>query len=149
MRGSPLLRTVFLVIALIMVGWVFIRVTAPREHPPAQTVRPHDATPATRWTADFLLRLSADAESITVATRSGIPVELTSAGASHAGTVDLDSADPWVDVQIIWKPSPDTGPAHRFAKITIEIPGRPTFKHVIDGRGDLDERIELPPANAS
>ena len=44
---------------------------------------------------------------------------------------------------IRWR-NPPTAGEHRFAKLTLEIPRQPTFTHVFDADGDIDDFLELP-----
>lgn len=91
--------------------------------------------------APFRLLLSDPAEEVEI---SAVTVSKpAAAGAQVAGTLELDPSNPQVSLRVRWK-NP-TGPAeHRFAKLTLEAPGRETFNHVFDADGDIDDFVELP-----
>lgn len=137
------MRTILIALALVAAGAGFVRVTGARATPAAAATPAQSARAPDLLAADFLLRLSAAADFVEVAGRSGAPAELTAAGAMLVGSLELDAADPWVDVRIVWRVD-DAPASHRFAKLILEIPGRPTIERVLDGRGDFDERLELP-----
>ena len=60
-----------------------------------------------------------------------------------SGTIGLDAKSPTLGLTVRWKNAPTAG-EHRFAKLTLEAAGQPTFTHVFDSDGDIDDFIELP-----
>jgi hypothetical protein len=60
-----------------------------------------------------------------------------------SGILEIDPANPNLSLTVQWKNPPAAG-EHRFAKLTLEAPGRDTFTHVFDADGDIDDILELP-----
>ncbi len=71
------------------------------------------------------------------------PIRPADGGNTVSGTVTIDPANPSLSLVVRWK-SPAGEGEHRFAKLTLEAPGQPTFTHVFDADGDIDDLIELP-----
>lgn len=90
----------------------------------------------------FRLQLSAPASDVKIDT--GRAVE--SLNIDHSpiiGHLTLDPENPHLALTIHWKylAAPEE---HRFAKLTLEIPGQDTIRHVFDAAGDVDDFLELP-----
>ena len=133
MRGSPLLRSLLITIALLVAGFGMMKLTRAGQSPePAPTI---STTPVSDSMATpYRLMLSADAAEITLK-----PGNLK----ATSGTINLDPANPHVILSVRWKVQPATG-HHHFAKLTLEPPGQPTLVQVFDATGDIDELFELP-----
>ena len=138
MRGSPILRFIFLAIALMITAVGLQRVTSARveETSPILTEKPKPATSA----IPFRLVLSAPA--VTVEINPGKPLQLSPEEMPISGTLEIDMANPHVALMIRWKNPPTPG-EHRFAKLTLEAPKQATFTHVFDADGDIDDFLEL------
>lgn len=141
-RGSPLLRFSFMVLALILTGVGLMRVTsasltAPEKNPPlAQTeIKISRSTP-------FQLLLSAPATEVKIDSGKG-PESFQTETSTLLGTLELDAQNPQLSLTVKWQNPPAPG-EHRFAKLTLEAPGEPTFHHVFDAAGDIDDFLELP-----
>lgn len=117
------------------------RITAARDHSSPGPARAGEIATPTAAQTPFRLLLSAEASELEIDTGSIIRPSLN--GSEIAGTLDLDPQNPRVALVVRWK-QPAAEGEHRFAKLTLELPGRPTFTHVFDARGDLDELLELP-----
>lgn len=142
-RGSPLIRSIFLILALIATGGVLARLTAAKR--PAETRAPMEKSgtaPAGTSRVPYRLLLSAPASEVRIDT--GGP---TAAASPLSGTLELDPANPHLALIVRWTQPPKDG-EHRFAKLTLEIPGQTTFTHVFDAQGDIDDFLELPVFNA-
>jgi hypothetical protein len=139
-RGSPLLRFIILVFALAATGIGLMRVTSakPTEN---QAVPVKDPEKQPLSAVPFRLQLSAAAEVVEIDTGRVIRPPV---GASLvSGMLELDPGNPRVSLIVRWKNGAAAG-EHRFAKLTLEAPGQPTFTHVFDADGNIDEFLELP-----
>jgi hypothetical protein len=133
-RGSPIFRFIFLVFALAAAAFGLMRVTSAGSRAAAPVSGPPFRQPLPP--VSYRLVISADAAKISVETGKSTTSTLT-------GTLDLDPANPRVALAVRWKSAPPAGET-RFAKLTIEAPGRETFVHVFDAPGDIDDLVELP-----
>ncbi|MEX1049335.1 MAG: hypothetical protein WED15_07390 [Akkermansiaceae bacterium] len=143
MRGSPLIRFIVLAIALAATGAGLARITGARENPTAAgplRVTENPVTTAADSTP-FRLLLSAAAREVEIDT--GRVIRPGVGGTVISGLLELDPKNPRVGMLVRWQ-DPAAGQEHRFAKLTLELPGQPTFTHVFDARGDIDEILELP-----
>lgn len=89
----------------------------------------------------FRLLLSAPAAEVEIDT--GKTLSLPPDGPSLSGTLELDPRNPRVGLIVRWK-TPASAGEHRFAKLTLEAPGKDSFTHVFDAGGDIDDLLELP-----
>jgi hypothetical protein len=138
-RGSPVLRFILLAIALVITAAGLQRVTSAK----AATnllILPERTRPAAS-TVPFRLMLSATAASVEI--NASKPLHLAPDETPISGTLEMDPANPHVALIIQWKNPPSTG-ERRFAKLTLEPPRQPTFTHVFDADGDIDDFLELP-----
>jgi hypothetical protein len=140
MRGSPLLRFIFLALALAATGLGLARVTAPRAEDRAILPTPPVASPSGN-TIPFRLLLSAPAAQVEIDTGKVVRPRLDDP--SISGVLELDARNPRVGLVIRWKQSAASG-ERRFAKLTLEAPGQETITHVFDADGDIDDFLELP-----
>lgn len=145
MRGSPLIRFFLLFIALVFAGLGLVRLTSTKVIAKKVSEKPVDEPVATASTP-FHLILSSEAAEISI--DSGIEPVLrpTQTGSSISGNLALDPKNPHLSILVRWKTPPVSG-EHRFAKITLEPVGQPTFTHVFDSAGHIDEFLELPLAH--
>lgn len=142
MRGSPLVRFILLAIALAATAVGVSRVTAVRPISAPTPPIPIAENPTTHpESVPFRLLLSAPAALVEIDT--GKPLQPPLDGASLSGTLELDFANPHVGLLVRWK-NPPSANEHRFAKLTLEIPGQETYTHVFDAQGDIDDFQELP-----
>jgi hypothetical protein len=136
MRGSPILRTLAVLVLLALTGLALAKLT--RQQAGGRFPQPQEAVaPAANASLRGHYRLILSAEAA--------KVELESAGARHPemeGTLDLDPANPAVALRISWAVS---SPGHRFAKLILDLPGKDSFTHVFESPGDLDDIWELTP----
>lgn len=135
-RGSPLLRSIFILLALAMSGLALVKLTATQQPPPVAAERAA-AAPTTALVIPYQLMLSAQASSIEIAGNDRPPLDQPS------GTLSFDPKNPFLTVFIRWKTPPAPG-ERRFAKLTLDPPGKPTLTHVFDSAGDIDDLFELP-----
>ena len=138
-RGSPVFRFIFLAIALMITAAGLQRVTSarPEQAPPIFREKPKPTASA----VPFRLVLSAPAAAVEIDT--GKPLQLSSQEMPISGTLEMDLTHPQLALVVRWR-NPPTAGEHRFAKLTLEIPRQPTFTHVFDADGDIDDFLELP-----
>jgi hypothetical protein len=133
-----------LAIALALAALGLVQLTAERitEVPDASGPVPAAAGGDT-ISGHFQLLLSAPASELRIST--GRDERIISGGAESTlgGSLDFNRLDPRVELVIQWSEPPQTG-QHRFAKLSLELPGTPTVIHVFDSAGDIEEWIELP-----
>jgi len=141
-RGSPLLRSILLTIALVIAGIGLVRLTAERTHDTQLPLPPVQVSVET-MAGRFHLLLSAPAEAVVVSTGRDEWTAPAAEVAAPGGVLEFDRRNPQVSLIVRWAGVPETG-EHRFAKLTLELPGRPTIVHVFDSQGDIDEFVELP-----
>jgi hypothetical protein len=132
--------------AMVLAGLGFMRLTAARA--PASGLPPVTAPAAAATLSDripgtFHLLLSAPAAEWTISAGPGFEESQRQPAATLTGGLLLDPADPQVILTVRWAAPPAAG-EHRFAKLTLELPGRPTVVHFFDAAGDIDELLELP-----
>ena len=140
-RGSPLVRFVFLTLALVATGVGLMRVTAGR--PAARiSVQPTATNVEASVHVPFQLVLSAAATEVNIESE-GPALHFSEETNPLAGKLLLDPQNPHVSLVVRWK-TPSAQGEHRFAKLTLEAPGKPTFTHVFDADGDIDDFLELP-----
>jgi len=90
----------------------------------------------------FSLTLSAAAKSVDLKSRDGTSLFHGAPGDPLNGVIELNTVDPVVLISIAWKDA--DAPGHRFAKLTLEPPGKATLVHFFEATGDLDDVWELP-----
>jgi hypothetical protein len=144
-RGSPLLRTIFLAIALLATGAGLSRITGAREGPVAAGKVVEEVLAEDGWGVEipFRLLLSAPAEEVELDTGERVRPALALGDAPLSGRLRLDPKNPRVGLTVRWR-TPAVAGEHRFAKLSLEIPRQATFVHVFDADGDIDELLELP-----
>jgi len=141
-RGSPLVRSILLTIALVIAGIGLVRLTAERTQD-TQLPLPPVQVSAETVAGRFHLLLSAPAADVVVATGRDEWIAAATDDAAAGGVLEFDRRNPQISLIVRWAGPAQAG-EHRFAKLTLELPGKPTLVHVFDARGDLDEFLELP-----
>ena len=136
-RGSPLLRSLFILLSLVATGFGLANLTGGRQST-APTITDRPAVSRSSLPTPYRLTLSAAGDIVLD------PGNL----ASTTGDITLDPANPHVILTVRWKEKPQPGFRH-FAKLTLEPPGRPTVTHVFEAAGDIDELFELPLGTSS
>lgn len=137
-RGSPLARTVLVLLALVASGVGFARLTIWGAKVPVavENSEPHESEKSF-VSARFLLTLSSPASSVSL---RGKAIEPELSG-GYSGSLDFEKKAPLIFLKVEWKE--ELG-SRRFAKLVIEAPGEETFTHVFDAPGDIDDFVELP-----
>jgi hypothetical protein len=138
MRGSPLIRTLIVVLGLAIIGMGLAKLGSEGPTPPPPAIEAPDDR-AGSIAAPFVLTLSADARS----------VELESSGQVQtfepdtrilAGTLPLEPGHPTVFITVKWS---DPEPSPRFAKLVLEPAGLPSMNRVFDAQGNLSDVWEM------
>jgi hypothetical protein len=129
----------FLAIALMITAAGLQRVTSARTEKTPPMLR--EKLKPTASAIPFRLVLSAPAAAVEINT--GKPLQLSSEEMPISGTLEMDPTNPHLALIVRWKNPPAAG-EHRFAKLTLEAPKQPTFTHVFDADGDIDDFLELP-----
>lgn len=134
MRGSPLMRTLFVLAALVLAGLGLSRLTRPT---PLATAPPPSAEQNAAPTRDasFELLLSAPAKSVAL-DAGGTSFNRENPAGPLAGRIEVSGEHPLVSLKVIWA---DTSPGHRFAKLRLDRPGRDGIEHVFSAPGDIDD----------
>src|SRR5262245_35449349 len=123
MRGSPLLRTLAVLVALLLTGIGLARLTAPATPqvtappPPIQKAEPTKTNAAT-----FELLLSGTAKRVSLEA-GGEPLAIENTAGPLTGKLALSSDKPTIFLTVEWA---DTTAGHRFAKLRLEAPGQET-----------------------
>ena len=140
MRGSPFLRTLLLAGGLLLAGLVLWRLTrAP--HETGRPIGPEHEPVATALPCGFELKLSARAKSVELKDREGrVLFQSTQTTGPLLGTFTPDAVDSAIFVTIRWA---EPGEGNRFAKLTLEPPGKPTRVRYFEAAGDLEDVWEL------
>ena len=136
MRGSPFLRTLIVLAALLVTGLALARLTAER---PRKTVQEQVDSSAKAPTAvkkaTYELILSGTAKEVSLDGGAASATATNSAG-PLAGSLEISGEMPVISLSVKWA---EQSPCHRFAKLRLEIPGKPTLEHVFDATGDIDD----------
>jgi hypothetical protein len=137
MRGSPLFRTLVVLVVLLLAGFGLARLTG--SSMPKTTVEDQKPSPAAEASsATFELLLSAAAKSVSLEAGGPAVVQESPAG-PLTGTFEIHGEQPVVFLKVVWA---DTTPGHRFAKLRIDRPGQETLEHVFSAPGDIDDLWE-------
>ena len=136
MRGSPLIRFFSLTLSLVIVGAGLAWLTSAKKTTPRVASSPETHKEPSSLAVPYQLQLSSEAAVIELDT--GI-----SKASGTSGSLQLNAGNPYVSISVRWK-NPPSGQEQRFAKLILEPAGKPTFTHVFDSTGDIDDLLELP-----
>lgn len=140
MRGSPLMRTLAVLLALLATAFALARLTKPV---PVDAVQAIDETPVAPefLKASVELMLSAKARQITLESGDS---RLTASDTAETvtGTLELDASQPVVLLRVIWA---DDAPGQRFASLRLDQAGKDSREHVFISPGDIDDIWEPEP----
>jgi len=135
-RGSPLLRSIFIVLLLIASAVVLVRLTSAQA--PAETSQPTAPAREKSGLQQLPYRLTFSAEVAEMKLSAGEQPAVSEA----SGTLSAAPGSP-LFLTVRWKSAAAAG-EHRFAKLVLEPAGKPTITHVFDADGDIDDVFELP-----
>lgn len=134
MRGSPLMRTLLVLVALLLAGLTLSRLTRPAPATSASPDPVEKVTPSSR-DASFELLLSAPAKSVMI-DAGGSPSVHENPTGPLTGRLELSGDHPLISLKVVWA---DASPGHRFAKLRIDRPGRDGIEHVFSAPGEIDD----------
>ena len=145
MRGSPLVRTILVLLALVASGIGFARLTDTGSEVPKIRDKPgfeavtDTVKPALE--AKVFVTLSGSATSVKIDGYRG-PVDLGEPiDGIYSGTVSIDPDSKILLLTVKWA---EEVKGRCFAKLVVEAKHRETFTHVFDAPGDIDDFVELP-----
>lgn len=138
MRGSPLFRTLAVLVALLLTGIGLARLTAPaaKEVTAPPPVEKPESAKTTSATVELLL--SGTAKRVTLEA-GGEPLAFENTAGPLTGKLLLSSDKPTIFLLVEWT---GTTAGHRFAKLRLEVPGQDTREHVFSAPGDIDDLWE-------
>lgn len=143
MRGSPLLRTLVVLVALLVTGLALSRLTA--RQPASRIEAPKEEAVASAGSAmkkaSFELILSGTAKEISLDAGAAAVTQANSAG-PITGNLELSGESPVVSLKVTWN---EASPGYRFAKLRLEVPGKDTLEHVFSAPGEIDDIWEPLP----
>lgn len=141
-KGSPIIRSLLILILLVASGFGFLRLTA--ENSEVNVPQVSENLPDTQQkgiSARYFLTLSAEASEVLLDAGFGKTPALKSSGSEFQGSLEIPSEAALIDLKIVWA---DETVDHRFAKLVIEAEGQKTFTHVFDSDGPIEDFVELP-----
>ncbi len=142
-RGSPLIRTALVLLAILVSGLVFSHLTSEqkpksvaggetKELKSKQLIRAHYIVTLSERAAYVEVKSAGEPSSWNLSSESGIE-PLT-------GDIIIDLDKPVVFLKVNWY---ELGERRGFAKLVIEAAGQETVTQVFDAEGNLDEFLEL------
>lgn len=144
-RGSPLLRTIFVILGLALAIIPLWKIT----HRPAVAIIPDKAPKSspqeTQAPCPFTLTLSHQAASIKIADAAGTvlwqinePLTTTEFSATLADIPET------IFLTITWAHLPSTSSGRHFAKLRLDPQSRASLTHTFDSSTNIDDIWELP-----
>ena len=141
-RGSPLFRTLLILVVVVASGFLFVRLTAaPKVEVVNVPVEDAVVAAGEGMLAKVYLTLSGKADKVAVEGAGGAVDLWETASGTFSGEVEIAGDSPVLSVMVNWL---QQGADHRFAKLVVEAPGKGTFTRVFDSPGDIDDFVELP-----
>ncbi len=140
MRGSPIIRTILILVLILASGLGFIRLTAG----PGETTQISDPKPIVaenRLLARYYLDLSASARSVVIGAGDREIKPTPISPGQYSGELEIATKGAILDLSIEWEGNAE---GRRFAKLVLETDGKPTFTHVFDADGAIEDFVELP-----
>jgi hypothetical protein len=138
MRGSPLFRTLAVLVALLLTGIGLARLTAPVTRQVTPPPPEGNAESAKTSAATFELLLSGTAKRVTLEA-GGEPLAFENTAGPLTGKLPISSDKPTIFLQVEWA---DAAAGHRFAKLRLEVSGQETREHVFSAPANIDDLWE-------
>jgi hypothetical protein len=142
-RGSPLIRTALVLLAILVSGLVFSHLTAEQKRKPVVGGETSEPKTKKQIRARYILTLSERAAFVEVKS-VGEPSSWNLSSESGieplTGDIIIDTDKPVVFLKVNWY---ELGDRRGFAKLVIEATGQETVTQVFDATGNLDEFLEL------
>lgn len=141
-KGSPLIRTILVVVAIVASGVGFGRLMVEQggvvEKKPAVEVAKKEGIRAKVKVVVSMMPSSIELKA------GEERVDLKSQGGGFVGEVVIDKKNTVMFLKVACAPAPSGGMTRNFAKLVVEADGKETFVHVFDSAGDIDDFVELP-----
>lgn len=142
-KGSPLIRTALVMLAILASGLVFSHLTAEQKAIPATGGETVETKTKKQIRARYILTLSERAAFVEV-NSAGEPSSWNLSSESGieplTGDIIIDLDKPVVFLKVNWY---ELGDRRGFAKLVIEAAGQDTVTQVFDAEGNIDEFLEL------
>lgn len=138
MRGSPLIRTLIVLVALLVAGFG-LSVLGSKRPSPQPGVAPNVVADSETLNSPFVLTLSAPVKKVSIESL-GKTFDFDTSTQTISGTLPLEGGHPTLFIDIEWA---DTNPSPRFAKLVLEPAGHPTQTKIFDATGTLSDVWEL------
>ena len=138
MRGSPLIRTLLVLIALSVAGFGLSLMGSKRSNP-GTTGIPENIPEPVAIDTPFVLTLSAPAKQVSIESMNQT-YAFDSSSQTISGNLPIEIGHPSLFIDIVWV---DSNPAPRFAKLVLEPAGHPTKTKIFDTTGNLSDVWEL------
>lgn len=142
-RGSPLIRTALILLAILASGLVFSHLTAEPKSKPAVGGGTTEPKTKIQIRARYILTLSERAAFVEVKSAgetSSWNLSSESGIEPLTGDIIIDTDKPVIYLKVNWY---ELGDRRGFAKLVIEATGQETVTQVFDAMGNLDEFLEL------
>lgn len=142
-RGSPLIRTALVLLAILVSGLVFSHLTTNQESKPVTGGEKTEIKSKRIIRAHYILTLSERAAHVEIESAGEISsTNLSSESGIEplTGDIKIDVEKPVVLLKVKWY---ELGDRRGFAKLAIEAEGQETVTRVFDAEEDIDELFEL------
>lgn len=142
-RGSPLIRTALVLLAILVSGWVFSHLTADQGQKPVAGGETTEVKSKKLIRARYILTLSERAAFVEIESAGEVSsTNLSSESGIEplTGDIKIDLNKPVVFLKVNWY---ELGERRGFVKVTIEATGQETVTQVFDATGNIDEFLEL------
>lgn len=143
MRGSPLLRTLLILVVLVASGFLIVALT--RNETVGVAERPLERRANQSYEiieAKVYVTLSGGANRVMLSANAGhLEFGESLKARRYSSEMKIAKENPVMDVKVVWR---EKSAAPRFAKLVVEADGEKTFTHVFDSEGDIDDFVELP-----
>lgn len=142
-RGSPLIRTALVLVAMIATGFGFMFLTQNQVKPRIVEGNKQHGETKKLVRARYILTLSERAAYVEIESAGEVTSTNLSSESSvipMLGDILINPKAPVIFLKVKWY---ELGDRHGFAKLAIEMDGKPTVTQVFDAEGNIDEFLEL------
>ena len=142
-RGSPLIRTALVLLAILVSGLAFSHLTSNQESKPVAGGETKELKSKQLLRAHYIVTLSERAAYVEVGSAGEVSATNLSSESGIeplTGDIKIDLDKPVVFLKVNWY---ELGERRGFAKLVIEAAGQETVTQVFDATGNIDEFLEL------
>ncbi len=140
-RGSPLIRAAWVLVAIFATGLGFMRLTGQREsHAPVEYAAGKEDK---KIRARYQLTFSDRPEHVELVSGDQVVSRTFSSESMEneiQGDLLIDPKEPVVLMKVNWY---ELGEKHAFVKLVLEVEGQPTITRVFDAAGNIDDFLEV------